>query len=227
MKNSIPSSCAKIFLLLTSILLVGCTQKFSDVSDTLLEAYNTQTDTSLTREELLNIPYASAYLKVDDQKRILVILAFAEINPVTGSEQLKWVSADKAMIVTENGRIVKTIGLPRDNLASIHGAVPTFKSNAGVNEVPFKLTYDWMPNYRYSFPALVTRQFAGEKIITTPLNQIKTQVYTESISFPTLSSSVENTYWVDMSGNVQKSIQHIGPNMERVEFVVLKGFASK
>ncbi|WP_140217242.1 YjbF family lipoprotein, partial [Vibrio parahaemolyticus] len=85
---------------------------FTDVSATVKEAYNNYVDVELSSQEIQDIPYASAYLKIGNQKQVFVVLAFAEDNPITGVTQLKWVSADKSMIVTENGRIIKTIGLP-------------------------------------------------------------------------------------------------------------------
>ena len=105
-------------------LTFGCTQKFNDVSATVQEAYGNYIDVELTPEEIEAVPYASAYLKIGSQKQVFVVLAFAEPNPLTGQTQLKWVSADKAMVVTENGHIVKTIGLQTTNLAGIYGDIP-------------------------------------------------------------------------------------------------------
>lgn len=53
--------------LLSSIL--GCTQKFNDVSATVQEAYGNYIDVELTPEEIEVVPYASAYLKIGDQNR--------------------------------------------------------------------------------------------------------------------------------------------------------------
>lgn len=48
-----------------------------------------------------------------------MVLAYVGENPQTGAEQLKWMSSDKAMIVTENGRIVQTLLLPYENLSGL------------------------------------------------------------------------------------------------------------
>ncbi len=58
--------------LLSSIL--GCTQKFNDVSATVQEAYGNYIDVELTPEEIEAVPYASAYLKIGDQKQVFVVL---------------------------------------------------------------------------------------------------------------------------------------------------------
>ena len=61
-------------------LMWGCTQKFDDVSATVHEAYNNYIDVELTSEEIESVPYASAYLKIGNQKQVFVVLAFAEQN---------------------------------------------------------------------------------------------------------------------------------------------------
>ncbi|WP_181136948.1 YjbF family lipoprotein [Vibrio jasicida] len=202
-------------------LTFGCTQKFNDVSATVQEAYGNYIDVELTPEEIEAVPYASAYLKIGSQKQVFVVLAFAESNPLTGQTQLKWVSADKAMVVTENGHIVKTIGLQTTNLAGVYGEVPAYSKSS----VQYTLSYDWSEQYRYGFQAQVERSRQGKETITTPLSSTETDVYTELITFPTLEESVENTYWVDSDGQVVKTRQHLGPNMVPVELTILKGYS--
>ncbi|HDM8234811.1 TPA: YjbF family lipoprotein [Vibrio campbellii] len=202
-------------------LSFGCTQKFSDVSATVKEAYGNYIDVELTPEEVEAVPYASAYLKIGNQKQVFVVLAFAELNPLTEQTQLKWVSADKAMVVTENGHIVKTIGLQTTNLAGIYGDVPAYSNSP----VQYTLSYDWSEQYRYGFQAKVERSHQGKETVTTPVSSTETDVYAELVTFPSLEESVENTYWVDSDGQVVKTRQHLGPNMVPVELTILKGYS--
>ncbi|MGR5163753.1 YjbF family lipoprotein [Vibrio owensii] len=202
-------------------LTFGCTQKFNDVSATVQEAYGNYIDVELTPEEIEAVPYASAYLKIGDQKQVFVVLAFAEQNPLTGNTQLKWVSADKAMVVTENGHIVKTIGLQTTNLAGIYGNVPAYSAPS----VQYSLSYDWSDKYRYGFPAQVQRSRQGKEAVITPISSTDTDVYTEVVTFTSLEKSVENQYWVNGKGEVVKTRQHLGPNMVPVELTILKGYS--
>ncbi|HHX8599914.1 TPA: YjbF family lipoprotein [Vibrio alginolyticus] len=204
--------------LLSSIF--GCTQKFNDVSATVQEAYGNYIDVELTPEEIEAVPYASAYLKIGNQKQVFVVLAFAEPNPLTGNTQLKWVSADKAMVVTENGHIVKTIGLQTTNLAGIYGNVPAYSAPS----MQYFLSYDWADKYRYGFPAKVQRSRQGKETVITPISSTSTDVYTEVVTFTSLEKSVENQYWVNGKGEVVKTRQHLGPNMVPVELTILKGY---
>jgi len=202
-------------------LTFGCTQKFNDVSATVQEAYGNYIDVELTPEEIEAVPYASAYLKIGSQKQVFVVLAFAEPNPLTGNTQLKWVSADKAMVVTENGHIVKTIGLQTTNLAGIYGNVPAYSAPS----VQYSLSYDWADKYRYGFPAKVQRSRQGKETVITPISSTSTDVYTEVVTFTSLEKSVENQYWVNGKGEVVKTRQHLGPNMVPVELTILKGYS--
>ena len=202
-------------------LSFGCTQKFNDVSATVQEAYGNYIDVELTPDEIEAIPYASAYLKIGNQKQVFVILAFAEKNPSTNKIQLKWVSADKAMVVTENGHIVKTIGLQTTNLDGVYGNVPAYSGSS----TQYALSYDWSDKYRYGFPAKVERTLQGKETITTPISSTNTDVYTENVTFTSLDESIENTYWVDNEGKVLKTRQHLGPNMVPIELTILKGYS--
>lgn len=225
MSINIQSTWLYIGLVVSTLgLLQGCTQKFNDVSATFQEAYNNYIDVELSPQEIKDIPYASAYLTLGDQKQVFVVLAFAEKNPLTDATQLKWVSADKSMIVTENGRIVKTIGLLKNNLVGLSGKIPDFDAAHTIQQ-SFSLTYDWMPDYRYGFSAKATRTFVQKESVVTPLYTSETDLISESVFFPSLSSTINNLYWVDNKGKVKRTIQHIGPNMVPIEFTILKGYA--
>lgn len=221
MKQALYKRYSLIFIAgLTAIITSGCTQKFNDVSATVQEAYSNYIDVELSPQEIEEIPYASAYLRIGSQKQVFVVLAFAELNRKTQQTQLKWVSADKAMIVTENGRIVKTIGLQTGNLAGIYD----LPINGQLGDLDFELSYDWEESYRYGFPAEVSRKFIKNDTVETPLKKISTSVYEEKISFPTLAKDITNTYWVNNEGDVVKSIQYLGPQMVPIEITVLKEY---
>jgi hypothetical protein len=202
-------------------LMFGCTQKFNDVSATVQEAYSNYIDVELTPQDIEAVPYASAYLKLGNQKQVFVVLAFAELNPLTGKTQLKWVSADKVMVVTENGHIVKTVGLQKNNIAGTYGEVPAYTASI----TKYELSYDWAEQYRYGFPAQITRTYQGKEVVTTPVSSTSADVYQESVTFPSLSQTVENLYWVDGNGQVVKTRQYLGPNMLPIELTILKGYS--
>lgn len=210
-----------LLILPVSSLMFGCTQKFNDVSATVQEAYGNYIDVELTPQEIEAVPYASAYLKIGNQKQIFVVLALAEQNPLTGKTQQKWVSSDKAMVVTENGHIVKTVNLQNNNIAGLYGQVPEYTAL----HTEYMLSYDWAEQYRYGFPAHITRTYQGKEVVTTPLFSTSADVYREAVEFPSLSETIENFYWVNGEGQVVKTRQHLGPNMAPIELTILKGYS--
>ncbi|WP_243975717.1 YjbF family lipoprotein [Vibrio natriegens] len=213
----------KRLLVILSVLslMFGCTQKFNDVSATVQEAYGNYIDVELSPLEIEAVPYASAYLKIGNQKQIFVVLAFADQNPLTGKTQLKWVSSDKAMVVTENGHIVKTVNLQNNNIAGVYGQIPAYTPT----NTEYLISYDWEEQYRYGFPAHITRTYQGKDVVTTPISTTSADVYREFVEFPSLSETVENFYWVDDKGQVVKTLQYLGPNMQPIELTILKGYS--
>ena len=197
------------FLLVLS--LSACTQKFKDLGATVDNAVFGEKDIQLSQQELRDSPYASLYARVDDGRQIHMVLAFAEKDPLTGKQLLKWMSADRAMIVTMDGRIVKTLALPDTNLAGL-----TLDSD--------KAKYDWQPGYRYGYTAEISKKRITSELIETPLQKYNTEHYTETINFEQLDESIENHYWINKQGQVIKTIQYLGPDMHKIELLLIKDF---
>lgn len=219
-------------LALSSLLLSGCSQKIQDVSATFNETAFGIDDVELSAEHINSLPYASAFVKINDGATIFMVLALAEPNPVTGVIQLKWMSSDNAMIVTENGRIVKTLALPHHNLAQLQNTTqltpsvqPDFATLLA-KQASWQATYDWMPNYHYGYQATVTPLIGQKSVLTSPIWEKEVTSLNEYISFPALDAQFTNQYWIDDKGRVAKSIQFLGPEMGTIEMLILKPFQS-
>ncbi|PMG75377.1 YjbF family lipoprotein [Vibrio lentus] len=223
------------------LFLAGCSQQFQDVNSTFDEAFFGSSDVELSKEYIQTLPYSSIYAEVNDQGKIFMVLAYVGENPQTGAEQLKWMSSDKAMIVTENGRIVQTLLLPYENLSGLafqplntfssgNSSSPDSSSAFDVSANPgaqkWQAVYDWQPNYRFGYKANITRTYAGNEKVETPLASIDTKKFQEKINFPMLDQDITNEYWVDSKGKVVKTIQYLGPDMTRLELTVLKHYQS-
>ena len=230
-----------ILLLFTALLLTACSQKAKDVNATFDAAFFGSSDVELSKEYIQTLPYSSIYAEVNDQGKIFMVLAYVGENPQTGAEQLKWMSSDKAMIVTENGRIVQTLLLPYENLSglafhplntfsSANSSSPDSSSVFDVSVNPgakkWQAVYDWQPNYRFGYKANITRTYAGNETVETPLASIDTKKFQEKVNFPMLEQEMTNEYWVDNKGKVVKTIQYLGPDMTRLELTMLKPYQS-
>nr|WP_216606545.1 YjbF family lipoprotein [Vibrio sp. 99-70-13A1] len=215
----------KIFtLLVLSFTLFGCSQRFKDINATAYEAIYGSDDVQITTSYIQDLPYSSMFAEINDQGKIFMVLAYAEANPETQVQQLKWMSSDRAMITTENSRIVQTLLLPYENLVSIENNAPNFDVSANPKSQQWQSRYDWQPDYRFGYTAEIVRSYIGSEIVTTPLTSIETKKYIETVSFPALEAEIENIYWVDSNGRVVKTIQSIGPSMTQLELTILKDF---
>ncbi|CCO48244.1 conserved hypothetical protein [Vibrio nigripulchritudo SOn1] len=200
----------------------GCTQKMTDVGSSLAEAFTASDDVTLSSDEISVLPYASAYVRINDGRQVFMVLAFADFNLQTGNTKLKWVSADRSIIVTEKGRIVKTHGFDHDNLLQLSGS----GLNSGVSiEGHWNAVYDWSPDYRYQFEATVSTKFLTSETLKTSQWTLETKKIEEKVRFTALDLSFANLFWVANDGNVMKSIQYIGPDMNKFEMTILKTFA--
>ena len=164
-----------------------------------------------------------------------MVLAFAEPNPATGIIQLKWLSSDKAMIVTENGRIIKTIGLPQINLMGLEArseqddTIVTFPSFHSIlkKQAIWQANYQWQTknHYLYNYHADITPMIGHSEQVSTFLGEQKTTIIYENISFNSLEASFTNRYWVSNQGDVIKTEQYLGPKLGKIEMTILKPFS--
>lgn len=223
----------KFFTIIISVLfLSACTQKFNDVNATLDEAIFGVDDVSLTAQKIITLPYASSFVRINGGAKLFMVLAFAEPNPATGATQLKWLSSDKAMIVTENGRIVKTLGLPQFNLTEINTTPSTPLPSLAVimqKQAIWSARYDWTTGdqYLFNYHATITPILRGETCLKNTVWEKEVTEIVEVVSIPSLGDTFTNQYWVDNELNVVKSHQYLGPNMVGIEMTILKPFDLK
>lgn len=216
--------------LLITFALSSCTQKFNDVNATLDEAVFGAEDVILSQQEITELPYASSFVRINGGAKLFMVLAFAEPNPKTGVMQLKWLSSDKAMVVTEGGRIVKTLGLAQKNLTAITPTtLPSLPSFASINKKQntWSAHYDWQTDNRYLFnyEATITPVLRKTSHLKTAVWDKEVTEIVEVVSIPSLSTSFTNQYWIDSDTNVVKSHQYLGPDMGNIEMTILKPFA--
>lgn len=205
--------------------LFGCSQNFANTNATINEAFFGFDDVQLSAEEIRKLPYASLYARINNGQQIFMVLALAERNPETGNIQQKWLSADKAMIATENGRIVKTLFLPNANLVNQSSSHQL--SSPTISNQNWQTRYDWQPGYHFSQTAEVTSRYLGDESISSVLWNKNTHHIVETVKFSQLGQSVSNHFWVDSKGSVVKSAQWAVPNQLFIEFEILKPFINE
>ena len=217
-----------IFLfLLPAFLLSGCTKNFKSALGSVQEAIALNRGTEVTTEYIKSLPYANSLATINDANPILLILAYVDKNPINDAYQLTWLAADKGTIVTENGRIIHTTGFDKNNLESL---------SAGENSLPLPseakswlAIYDWSPGYRFNFTADVNNHSLGMTTISTELWTQEAEHIQENVSFGSLNSRFINDFWVapetkNTKAFVVKSIQYLGPKMDKVEMIMMRPF---
>ncbi|WEM41582.1 YjbF family lipoprotein [Photobacterium sp. DA100] len=235
--------CSTALLLVLS--LAGCSQKFKDVNDTVNLAFFGDQDVALNAEEISQLPYASLYARVDDGPQAFMVLAFAENRSTLGlthhsdlsstitaehmSTQLKWVSADKGMLITESGRIVKTLNLPAGNLVSSDSYQPdplALGLHLASTPTQWQRTIDWQPGYHFGYPVKSQFVFVSEETLDINGTNKLTKHFVEHVSIPTLNIEYNNHWWIEPNnGMVIKSKQKLAPNLPYIELTLLKPFA--
>lgn len=152
---------------IVTILLLGCSQKFNDVNDTMKLALFGEPDAVLTADEITLSPYASIYARVGDGPQAFMVLALAEPKPQLADTaantrstdpkenplQLKWLSADKGMLTTEYGRLVKSLNLPQGNLVASTSNQPDplrLGLHRANTPMVWERTVDWQPGFHFA-----------------------------------------------------------------------------
>ncbi|MFJ5386429.1 YjbF family lipoprotein [Pectobacterium sp. CHL-2024] len=213
---------ALIAIPLFSILLTGCSQNMEQVGKTFKLAFLGQDDTHVTAKQVANTPYASAYLKVGKAPQAFVVLAFAEQN------QLKWIGADKNIVATQHGRLVKTQGFGEDityvdNLQQDPLTLGLLKTSTPIT---WQSRVEWAQVFRGGYDTRSVFQARGKEIVKILDTSRELLRFDEQVTVPALNESYTNSYWLDpANGSVVQSQQYMGPGMALVTFTVLKPYA--
>jgi hypothetical protein len=215
-----------IFLL---FFVQACSQKTKDVIATVDEAVFGFSDVVKSKQELNAINYANSYLKINDNHQVLIVLALTEPSPQNPTQtQLKWLSADRAMLTTENGRLVKTLRLLNNNISGLtadNSIDPLTIKGKKPEHHEWQAVYDWQPNYRYNYRANLTWNYIASESIHSTIWDKETDYYQEHVSIPSINAEFTNHFWLDKTSHeVVKSIQYLGPDMASVEMTILKPF---
>lgn len=219
---------AKLAFFISLFLLSACTQKFKDSFSTVNESIKGLTDIELSEKELKNFPYDSAYVRLNNGRKILMVLALIEENKSNNYQRFKWVSADSYILITENSRIIKSLGF-NNNLMEIRqkGNLSASLPPPSIQAKKWSAYYDWMPDYRYHFNADIDSKLINQEAINLASWSIQTQHIEETINFSELKTKLTNHYWLNNSGKVIKSVQYLGPNMDKIEMSFVKDFLPK
>jgi hypothetical protein len=173
----------------------------------------------VTREQAAAVPYASLGYAIDGGNQGLLVLATD-----SGGEQL-WTSAAHVVIVTRDGRLVRSIGLGGDlsNMTTRNGG--GLPPPGAAARAPFSSTRleDFPDVGLYGVHLACRARLAGRQNIKILGQFIATLRVDESCNGRNPDWSFTDNFWLDKdNGFVWRSRQHVHPNGRLVDIEIFR-----
>jgi hypothetical protein len=217
-----------LMLLVSLFLLFGCSGTYNTYYGMLKTAFTPVKDVQFTYAQLNAAPMDYLYVRFGDLPQAALALAYIE------GSQFKWVSGDRVLLVTDNGRIVRTSGLPNDLLYLTNAVSDPLKQpfRFSANSSWLRLA-DWSRGeygyqIRSTFEVMPVEQlmFFGHSLAVIPV--IESLRYENESNFVRFDGKWQNQYWLDaQSGEVLKSRQVLAPGNPAFEMVFISAAARK
>ncbi|HDH1530264.1 MULTISPECIES: YjbF family lipoprotein [Klebsiella pneumoniae complex] len=206
-------------LLLCLLCLQACTPSQRSVGDTFKQALFGQEDVTISDAKIASLPapYGSIYLRLPQVPRMYVAGYHED-----GLDY--WVTSDQVVFITQNGRLMKSLGY-RDNLL----AVSNPQQDPLLHAKELRDGASWTRTVRWTekgnpLSSVVTSRFGqqGNEVLTLAGKMVACEVWQEDVSLQATGDSWKNTFWVDASsGQVRQSKQMLGAVLP-VEISLLK-----
>lgn len=213
--------CGSILLALT-----GCAGTYHSYLDTLKLAFSSSEDVSLSLEQVLVAPSDLMYVRHGE--RSLAAMALLRLE----AGQHKWVSADNALLIMEQGRIVRTVGLSNDLLHLTNTEADLIRQYDAITaDSQWLRLADWQHGeYGYELSSNFTVQtnqmveFFGYQINTTlVMEQVS---YNSKPNYLRFDKQWQNFFWYDTdTGTLIKSVQQLAPFTEPLEMTYISRIA--
>lgn len=238
LKNIIRSPISKLLLISATALFVsGCSQKINSINDTVRVAVQGTADIHKSANTIAALPYASTYVRIDNQSQLFMVLALAESatgetvttpSSKTSPPLLKWLASDHGMLVTQSGRIVKTVNLAAGNLSTTTSKTVdplTLGLHLATTPTTWQRHIDWQPGYHNGYQLDSQFVFDQPEVLTINGKSVPVLRFSENVTIKQLDRHYSNTFWIEQrTGKVVKSQQYIAPDLPCVEMTILKPF---
>ena len=173
----------------------------------------------VTREQAAAVPYASMGYALDGGNQIMLVLATD-----SGGEML-WTSAAHVVIVTRQGRIVRTVGLGHDLSSLTTRNNGTLPAPSAAIQAPFASTRleDFPELGLYGVLVSCRAHLVGRQSIKILGQAVATFRVDEACQSDRLEWTFTDSFWVDSdSGLVWRSSQHVHPKGGLVETEIFR-----
>lgn len=201
------------------LLLTACSQSSANLANTLKVATLGYNDVPVSQQQLDTLPYSAITLKWGEGPQVLSVLALAE------NGQLKWVTQDRKMLVTQHGRLVKTLGFPQDlaytaNLE--HDPLANWLA-LPAHQRRWSTEHDWHPGHVSGMAALSRFSEQGLEWVTLVEQPEQLLRVEEQVYYPRLKQQYTNVFWLHpATGEVARTQQYLGPGLPVVTISFVK-----
>jgi hypothetical protein len=202
-----------------TFLLAGCgNSRNPNLSAAVDLARKFFSDRAFTDKDVEQVPFASIGVQVGTAPEAMVVLATVD------GDDLTWIAADRSVIVTRHGRIVRLKLGEVDVVTAPGGADPV--AEGAVAPGPCMRLLDFPKSRLYSVPTESTLAATGVAGVTLLHGDIVTRSFTETgISHP-LAWEFENHFYLDQENKrVWQSNQNVTPQLPPIKIRVLRPYS--
>jgi hypothetical protein len=215
---------SRLFLpVVAALILAGCSSQanlWSQYFQVLREGWRNSTGQgTVTIEQAAAIPYATLAYRLNGSSERLLVLA------TNTNGDLLWTAASRVVMQTRDGRVQRTVGLPRDrgSLSAAPSApipAPGQALRASYRSVKFA---DFPDAGLYGVQINCLTKAGGREMINILGTAISTTRVDESCESNTPRWRFTDSYWVDAeSGFVWLSLQHLHPAGGTLQIRILR-----
>ncbi len=175
-------------------------------------------DGGVTREQAAAVPYASIGVRSNGNPELLLVLA------TDNDGDLLWTSASRIVLLTRQGRVVRTVGLGHDLSGQTPGSAGLPPPAAALRG-PFSSTRvaDFSDIGMFGVSLSCNARAAGPEIIRILGQAISTVRVDEACRNTNQRWSFVDNFWVDpQNGFVWRARQHLHPRGGVVETEILR-----
>jgi hypothetical protein len=204
-------------------LLTSCSSSdggYSDYIQVVRVAFQQSTgNAKVTFKEAAAIPYASLGVRINGGGQQMIVLATK-----APSGEL-WTNASHLVILTQDGRVTRTVGLSHDLTAMSADGGDTITPPAQALHASFttRRLADFADIPAYNVTIACSAKVTSRQAIVILGKSIRTVRIDEQCSSTALKWTFTNSYWLDPdSGFVWRSLQNIHPHGETLQLEVLR-----
>jgi hypothetical protein len=205
---------ARLLPLVSALLLSGCssqTSVWNQYFQVLRESYRNTTGRGVvTMQQAAAIPYATLAYRADGGNEMLLVLA------TDTQGDLLWTAASRVVLLTRDGRILQSVGLPHNRggmaaAASGSALPPPAQALQGAYRSTRLVDFPDAGLHGVQLNCITTAQRA--ELVTILGTALATRRVDERCESRTPRWSFTDSYWVDPNGGfVWQSLQHLHPS---------------